>query len=92
MENNISSRHGLLALSPLVVFLCVYLFSSIIAQDFYKIPVSSAFLIASIYALIISKGKTLEERISIFSDGAGNRNVLLMIWIFVMAGTADRSH
>lgn len=86
MENNISSRHGLLALSPLVVFLCAYLFSSIIAQDFYKIPVSSAFLIASIYALIISKGKTLEERISIFSDGAGNRNVLLMIWIFVMAG------
>ena len=86
MENNISSRRGLLALSPLVVFLCVYLVSSIIAQDFYKIPISSAFLIASIYALIISKGKTLEERISVFSDGAGNRNVLLMIWIFVMAG------
>ena len=86
MENNISSRRGLLALSPLVVFLCVYLVSSIIAQDFYKIPISSAFLIASIYALIISKGKTLEERVSVFSDGAGNRNVLLMIWIFVMAG------
>ena len=86
MENNISSRRGLLALSPLAVFLCVYLISSIIAQDFYKIPISSAFLIASIYALIISKGKTLEERVSVFSDGAGNRNVLLMIWIFVMAG------
>ena len=86
MENNISSRRGLLALSPLVVFLCVYLVSSIIAQDFYKIPISSAFLIASIYALIISRGKTLEERVSVFSDGAGNRNVLLMIWIFVMAG------
>ena len=86
MENNISSRRGLLALSPLVVFLCVYLVSSIIAQDFYKIPISSTFLIASIYALIISKGKTLEERVSVFSDGAGNRNVLLMIWIFVMAG------
>ena len=86
MENNISSRRGLLALSPLVVFLCVYLVSSIIAQDFYKIPISSAFLIASVYALIISKGKTLEERVSVFSDGAGNRNVLLMIWIFVMAG------
>lgn len=86
MENNISSRKGLLALSPLVVFLCVYLVSSIIAQDFYRIPISSAFLIASIYALIISKGKTLEERINVFSEGAGNRNVLLMIWIFVMAG------
>jgi Na+/H+ antiporter NhaC len=86
MENNISSHKGILALSPLLVFLCVYLVSSIIAQDFYRIPISSAFLIASIYALIISKGKTLEERIGIFSEGAGNKNVLLMIWIFVMAG------
>ena len=86
MENIISKRRGLLALSPLVVFLCVYLVSSIIAQDFYRIPISSAFLIASIYALIISKGNTLEERISVFSEGAGNKNVLLMIWIFVMAG------
>ena len=86
MENSISNRRGLLALTPLVVFLCVYLVSSIIVQDFYCIPISSAFLIASIYALIISKGKTLEERIGVFSEGAGNKNVLLMIWIFVMAG------
>lgn len=77
---------GLLALSPLLVFLCVYLVSSIIAQDFYKIPISSAFLIASIYAVLICRGRTLEQRISIFSEGAGNRNVLLMIWIFVLAG------
>lgn len=92
---NIRRRHteyetkpmsGLLALSPLLVFLCVYLVSSIIAQDFYKIPISSAFLIASIYAVLICRGRTLEQRISIFSEGAGNRNVLLMIWIFVLAG------
>jgi Na+/H+ antiporter NhaC len=86
MENNISSRKGLLALSPLVVFLCVYLVSSIIAKDFYCIPISSAFLIATIYAMAISKGKTLEEKISTFSAGAGNKSVLLMIWIFAIAG------
>ena len=77
---------GLLALSPLLVFLGVYLLSSIIAQDFYKVPISSAFLIASIYAVIISRGRTLEQRIAVFSEGAGNKNVLLMIWIFVLAG------
>ena len=86
MENSISSRKGILALSPLLVFLCVYLISSIVAHDFYRIPISAAFLIASIYALVISRGKTLEEKIGIFSQGAGNKNVLLMIWIFVMAG------
>ncbi len=86
MKINKENMRGLLALSPLIVFLCVYLVSSIIAQDFYRIPISAAFLLASVYAMCICKGKTLEERISVFSDGAGNRNVLLMIWIFVMAG------
>ena len=77
---------GWMALSPLVVFLCVYLVSSLIANDFYKIPISAAFLLASIYGVIISRGKTLDQRIAVFSEGAGNKNVLLMIWIFVLAG------
>lgn len=84
----IPNRHinGWLALSPLLVFLCVYLVSSVVVGDFYAIPISAAFLLASIYAIIICRGKTLEERIAIFSEGAGNKNVLLMIWIFVLAG------
>ncbi|MBR5563705.1 MAG: Na+/H+ antiporter NhaC family protein [Bacteroidales bacterium] len=86
MQENISDRRGLIALSPLFVFLCVYLISSIVAHDFYAIPVSSAFLIATVYAMTISKGKTLEAKISTFSEGAGNKNVLLMIWIFAIAG------
>ena len=86
MQENISNRRGLIALSPLFVFLCVYLISSIVAHDFYAIPVSSAFLIATVYAMAISKGKTLESKISTFSEGVGNKNVLLMIWIFAIAG------
>ena len=89
MEHNPESKkkmNGWLALSPLLVFLVIYLVSSIVAQDFYRIPISAAFLIASIYGIAICKGKPLEQRISIFSEGAGNRNVLLMIWIFVLAG------
>ncbi len=77
---------GLLALSPLLVFLTVYLISSIAQHDFYSIPVASAFLIASCYAIAITRGTSIGERITIFSKGAGERNVLLMIWIFVLAG------
>lgn len=77
--------NGWLALSPLAVFLVTYLASSLVAHDFYKVPIASAFLIASVYAMLITKG-AVAERISIFSSGAGNKNVLLMIWIFVMAG------
>ena len=76
---------GILALSPLLVFLGVYLVSSFIAKDFYKVPVVAAFLLASAYALLITKGG-IEERVTVFSRGAGDRNVLLMIWIFVLAG------
>ena len=77
---------GLKALSPLIVFLGLYLISCIIAQDFYAIPISAAFLLASVYAITICKGDSLEDKISVFSKGAGDKNVLLMIWIFVLAG------
>ncbi len=87
MKENVQVRkmNGWLALSPLAVFLVTYLLSSLLAHDFYKVPVASAFLLASAYAMLITKGP-VSERIDIFSNGAGNKNVLLMIWIFVMAG------
>ena len=77
--------NGWMALSPLAIFLATYLVTSLISRDFYKVPVASAFLLASIYAVLITPGK-IQDRIGIFSSGAGDKNVLLMIWIFVMAG------
>ena len=77
---------GLLALSPLLVFLGIYLVSSILAKDFYKVPIASAFLIASAYALLISKKAPIESKIATFSRGAGHESVLLMLWIFILAG------
>ena len=85
-EEDGKPMNGWMALSPLMVFLCIYLISSMAAGDFYRIPISAAFLIASIYAIVICRGRSIEQRIAVFSDGAGNRNVLLMIWIFVLAG------
>lgn len=76
---------GLLSLSPLLVFLLVYLGSSIAVGDFYRVPVSAAFLIACIYAVLTAKGP-LEERLKTFSRGAGHPDLLLMIWIFILAG------
>ena len=79
-------RKGFWALSPLLVFLFLYLVTSIIANDFYKVPIVVAFLISCIYAVLITKDTKLEERIKIFSKGAGNPNMMLMIWIFILAG------
>lgn len=73
------------ALSPLIVFLVLYLLTSIIAQDFYKVPIAVAFLISSIYALLTLKGSA-QERIEIFAKGAGNSTMILMLSIFILAG------
>lgn len=79
--------NGWLALSPLLVFMAVYVAGSVLAGDFYKVPVAAAFIIATAYAMLITRGVSkTDDKIAIFSTGASNRNVLLMIWIFVLAG------
>ena len=80
------NKKGLLALTPLLVFLGVYLVTSLVIKDFYKVPVASAFMLASCYAILISRGRTLRERIASFSAGAADSKVLLMVWIFILAG------
>lgn len=82
----VSHRKGLLALSPLILFILLYLVTSIIVGDFYKMPITVAFLFSSIYAVAVSGGYTLERRIQAFSRGAGTQNMMLMLWIFVLAG------
>ena len=76
----------MLALSPFIVFMIVYLAGSLLAGDFYKLPLTVAFLIASAYAICITPKIKLKERVNIFSRGAGNENIMLMVWIFVLAG------
>ena len=74
------------ALMPLLVFLCLYLVTSIIVNDFYKVPITVAFMVASIYAIATTKGLSLNDRILQYSAGAANKNIMLMIWIFILAG------
>ena len=74
-----------LALSPLVIFLAVYLVTALLAGDFYKVPISAVFLLAGIYGICVAKGP-IDERVGHFLRGAGSENVLLMILIFILAG------
>ena len=86
-----SNKKGFIALSPLVVFILLYLVTSIIAHDFYKVPITVAFMISSIYAVAISGGLPLQKRIETFSRGASTGNLMLMLWIFVLAGAFANS-
>lgn len=79
-------KHGLKALSPILFFLAAYLLAGVLGGDFYQMPISVAFMFTAIYAVIIMRDIPLDERIGIFSRGAGKSELLLMIWIFVLAG------
>lgn len=85
-SSRISAGQGWLALSPMVVFLLLYVAVSAAIGDFYKIPISVALLAASMWAILIFRGKSLKERIEVFSSAAAKSDILYMIWIFVLAG------
>lgn len=84
-------KKGLMALSPLLVFVILYLVTSIIAGDFYKVPITVAFMLSSIFAVAVCGGLPLRERIDTFSKGAGSGNMMLMLWIFILAGAFANS-
>ena len=75
------------ALVPLGVFLISYLAVSVAAGDFYKMPITVAFVLASVVAIAMSKGNTLHSRIELFCKGAANSNIMLMVLIFILAGS-----
>lgn len=77
---------GLVAVSPIVVFLLFYLAVSIAIGDFYKMPISVALLIASAWAVVIQRGRSIAGSVEEFSRTAGSPDVLYMIWIFILAG------
>lgn len=81
----ISTAKGLLGLSPVAVFLLLYLAVAVAVGDFYAMPFAVALLVASAWAVIVSRG-TLAERLKVYSRAAGHSNIIYMIWIFILAG------
>ena len=81
-------KRGVLALSPILVLLVAYLTMALATGDFYRISIAVAFVVAAVYAVAVMRGVTpsLQERVGLFSEGAADKNILYMIWIFILAG------
>ena len=73
------------SLSPLIVFLVLYLATSLVLHDFYSVPIAVAFLITVGYALLAMRG-TLAKKLEAFTQGAGEPTMQLMILIFILSG------
>ncbi len=86
MQKYTPLKFRVLALLPIVLFLLLYLISSIVSGDFYKMPVSVSFLIASLVALSMNFKRPFNERIESYLKGMGDSGIMMMCLIFVLAG------
>lgn len=82
----VQTKSNAWALLPLWVFLIAYLAVSLLAGDFYKMPITVAFVLASVVAVVASKGGNITQKIESFCKGAADGNIMLMVLIFILAG------
>lgn len=86
-----SNKKGLLALSPLfLLIVLIVAFTAYSVDSSYKdtsLSLTVAFMISSIYAVAISGGMPVKKRVDTYSKGAGANNLMLMLWIYVLAGS-----
>ena len=74
------------ALIPFVVFIIFYFGFSVFTRDFSKVPMTVAFIISSATALILNHKEKLSKKIEIFAHGMGNRDIMIMCLVFILAG------
>ena len=86
-----SNKQGLLALSPLFLLIVLIVAFTVYSVDAShkdtNLSLTVAFMISSIYAIAISGGMPIKSRVDTYSKGAGANNLMLMLWIYVLAGS-----
>lgn len=82
-----------IALLPIGVFLLIYLglgllfeYGLKIPMGFYNIPIVIAFLVAILVACLQNKALSFDEKLEIMGQGVGDKNIITMLLIFLVAG------
>ncbi len=79
------------AIIPFIVFVIFYFGFSLWTKDFSKVPMTVAFIISSATALILNHKEKLHKKIEIFALGMGNKDIMIMCLIFILAGAFTAS-
>ena len=74
------------AIIPFIVFVLFYFGFSLWTRDFSKVPMTVAFIISSATALILNHKEKLSKKIELFALGMGNKDIMIMCLIFILAG------
>ena len=82
-----------LALLPILVFLWLYLGLGLVFEyvmkipmGFYNVPIVIAFLAAILVACLQNKKLKFEQKLEIMGRGVGDKNIITMLLIFLVAG------
>lgn len=84
-------RRGWLSLLPLPLLAVLTMGIGWYTEDFSKVPMTIVFLLTALLSLFTLRGYSVHERVAVFSRGAGSTDLLLMVWIFVLAGAFAKS-
>lgn len=84
------SRARWILTAPLLFF-TLYLGTALLNDGFYALPVSVAFILAAVWGLLLFPKVSFSEKLEAFSRGAAHRDIMMMIWIFMMAGAFAES-
>ena len=86
-------KSNALALIPIGVFVAFYLSLGVIFEyvmkipmGFYNVPVVVAFILAIFVAILQTKTKSLDKKFEIMGQGIGDKNIITMLLIFMLAG------
>ena len=85
-EMKLGIKKGLLALSPIFAMIVLLVVNAVIYGGVSNAPLLFIFVVSAMVGVALTRGVSFTERIAIFSRGAGSENLLLMVWIFMLAG------
>ena len=81
------------ALLPIGIFVALYLGLGItfeyilkIPMGFYKVPIVVIFLVSLLVACLQNKGLSFDAKLSLMGQGIGDKNIVTMLLIFLLAG------
>ena len=84
-------KGSLWALSPLILFIVLFLGVGIATGDFTIMPLNVAVIVAAIFGLIIHRKVPFNKKVEVFTKGAGHSNILLMVLIYLLAGAFSQA-
>jgi Na+/H+ antiporter NhaC len=87
MEETTTGRFW--GLTPILLFMLLVIGSGVLTQNFSTMPILVAFAISAGFALLLNNSTSrlsIAEKIDVFCKGGGDKTIILLMLIFLLAG------